>query len=213
MRAFLICFFAVCVLLPGYAKAENEKALVEITKDWSFTRTWKSAQKNKYHFYEGVLPLKNLGEFSLYNLSARLSILDSNGKLISKSDVVEFGDVKPGSVAKKKFIIEKAVQFSEVKVEINYEYETKTYSFEFSTPKAEVPPALLAKGGQEGLLELRILAEDIDRTILGKKQDKYSTLTMRIRNMATVAASKPTVIITFKPASGSDAAKKKSKKD
>lgn len=202
--------FVVLILLLGGLVYAGEKQTFQITKDWSFTRTWKSAKKGKYHFYSGKLPLRNVSDNQLGDVTARLRILDPHGEEIAKSPRLSFGDIKPGGVEKKEFIIQPGVQFSELVVEVSYQVNGHLQAIRFSSPKGELPE-LITRANADAPLEVRVLAHEISRRIIGKKKDKLATMTVRLRNMGGLPAQRPTAKIVYVLAKNEKAPKKPSK--
>lgn len=177
---------------------------------WAFTRIWKSAKKGKYHFYEGKLPLRNASGQDLSDVRAQVSIWDVSGVKINSSKWVKYGRIRAGKTLNKPFLIERAVQFSELKVVVRYKKGGKDGEVTLTTNNGNVAPEPMVAGGGD-TLEVRILGESIDKAVQGSKTERYATMQVRVRNMANVPAINPTVKITFKLAKGEPAKSTKKK--
>ena len=192
-----------------FAAVSAGDARLEVTKEWSIARTWKDARKG-YHFYSGTLPFRNTGKKEIRGLRAEMEIIDAKGKVINRSKSISFGTVGPGKVAKKSFRIDKAVQYSELLIQTEFTVGGAPKRLTFSARPQTRPVPLL--GVDDSVMEVQVLADEIDRTILGKRKDKYSRLTVRLRNRAAVPARQPTAVISFKLTKKYRSSTKKSKK-
>jgi hypothetical protein len=181
----LFCGFAFC----------QDDAPIAVTGDWTINRIWKTA-KDGYHFYEGTLPFKNISNTDITGLKALITILDPNGDRINDSGWIEFGDFQSGKTLAKPYKIMKAVQYSELVVKAVFAVNGEEKTLSFSATPGQKPTIVQVK--DNGVMEVRVLSHEIERTIIGKKQDKLSTLTVRLRNLSNVSAGKPTAKIEFK---------------
>lgn len=199
IRSFSLSLLFWTILALSAAEATPcaaEDAAFEIDEAWSFTRTWKDARKNKAHFYSGSLPLRNVSGTTAKDVDARLKILDVSGKEIAESKRISFGTIAKDRLVKRDYEIQPAVEFAELVVTVSYRVDGKKNKLRFSSSNGDRPAPLLA-ASEGSPLEVRVLAHEVERAVVGRKKDKRSTATIRLRNMAAVPARQPTAQIVF----------------
>jgi len=192
----------------GVLPAADDLELV--AEKWQLNRIRKSAHEKRDHFYDGILALRNRGKAKLELVRAQVAILDVRGNSIQNSGWIDFGDLPPGLTQEKRFVIPCAVDGAEVLVKVCYRQNGNERTAEFSSARGG-PPTLLEASGNE-TAELRLLGYEFEQPGIGKGRSSEAVLTIRVRNLASVAARRPTARLEFFLSSIGDAAKSSGKK-
>jgi len=169
-------------LLTGAALCsggESARLPVEVTAEWQFTRIWKDAKRSKENFYEGQLGLRNNGKAAVENATAIATLYGPDGVKIDESAPVQVGALQPGKSVVKEFIINKGLQFAEVRVTVSGTVGGAKGEAEFSTSDGTRPNNLADSPNG-----LAVVSREIDKS-KGTSSKKGGSLffNCRIKNV------------------------------
>ncbi len=186
---------AFIFIFPGIGLLAVADDLELIAERWQLNMVRKSAHENRDHFYDGLLPLRNRSKEKLENVQAQIEILDARGSSIQNSGWVDFGDLAPGQMQEKRFVILRAVAGAEVLVKVRYRQGGNERTAEFSSARGGPPTPLAVETAETA--ELRLLGYEFEQPGIGKGRSSEGVLVIRVRNLAPVPARKPTARLEF----------------
>ncbi len=205
----VITYFAICIAGIACSTPAGEPLRIDPSA-WHLERTWKSAHEKggaRYHFYSGQFRLINSCQQKLENLRVAIRILDPGGKLIKSTPQIFCGSLEPGKSVKRGFSMDRAVQFSELVLRASFTVDDQEKTIEFSATDGRCPQ-LIQVDTTGTVNELRVLSHEIEQKILGKRTSK-PVLVIRVRNLSSVPASRPTARLVFQVDKSAKAKKKR----